>query len=157
MSPESTVLIPRVVMKESTRNLETIIPFTKPITALITMGRRKQSGRGTPATANSADITPPRLAILPMERSNSLMLMMRVAPIEMITKSEICLLILMKFVSVKKEVGLRMLNTAMMRKSASNVPYVWSKDLRFFFMPIPFFRRYNNRITPVWRSVFDRW
>ena len=92
------------------------------MTRLIRIGRKKHSGSGKPATASNADITPPRLAILPMDRSNSLMLITSVAPMEMITSSEICRVMLIKFVSVKNDLGLSTLNITIISVSANKVP-----------------------------------
>ena len=83
------MLMPRVVMKDSTRNRAMIQPFTQPTTRLMSTGSRKHRGRGMPPTAIKAHMTPPREAMEPMDRSNSLMLMTRVAPMEMMTIREI--------------------------------------------------------------------
>ena len=67
-------------------------------------------------------MTPPRLAMEHTDRSNSLMLITSVAPMEMITIREIWREMFRKFFTVKKALGRSRLNTRMMTARASSVP-----------------------------------
>ena len=109
-------------MKDSTLNFATIQPLIQPITKLTMIGMIKHTTMGSPFTARIAAMIPPRLAIEPTDRSNSLILITSVAPSEIITSNEICLVMLIKFVSVKNEVGLIKLNRIINNASASMVP-----------------------------------
>ena len=99
------------------------------ITKLTMIGMIKHTTMGSPFTARIAAMIPPRLAIEPTDRSNSLILITSVAPSEIITSNEICLVMLIKFVSVKNEVGLIILNRIIINASASMVPY----DCKIYF------------------------
>ena len=122
MTPERTVLMPRVVMKDSTRNRATTQPFSNPMKKLMTTGTKKHTAMGRLFTASKAAMMPPRDAILPTDRSNSLTLMTRVVPREIITSREIWRVMLMKFVRVQNLSGRMRLNAATMTASARTVP-----------------------------------
>ena len=114
--------MPRVVMKDSTRNRATIQPLTRPMATLTTMGSRKHTTIGRPRTASRAAITPPKEAMLPMDRSNSLTDLTAVAPREIMTSREICRVMLMKFFTVQKDAGRMTQNTKVMAARAIRVP-----------------------------------
>ena len=122
MTPERTVLIPRVVMKDSTRNRATTQPFSRPMKKLMITGSRKHTAMGRPFTASTAAMMPPRDAMLPTDRSNSLTLITSVVPREIITSREIWRVMLMKFVRVQNLSGRMRLNDATMTASARTVP-----------------------------------
>ena len=109
-------------MKDITRNRATTQPFSRPMKKLRTTGTRKHTTIGRPFTASRAAMMPPRDAMLPTDRSNSLTLITRVAPREIITSREIWRVILMKLVRVQNLSGRMMLNAATMTASARTVP-----------------------------------
>ena len=71
---------------------------------------------------NRAAITPPRLTIFPMDKSNSLMVITKVAPKATIANGAACLLMLRKFLTVQKEAGRRIEKIRMITVSAATVP-----------------------------------
>ena len=83
---------------------------------------RKPAPTGMPATAIRAAITPPRLAMLPTDKSNSFTTITMVAPMEIMVRAAICRLILIKFFRVRKAAGFRTPNIMMITRSAIMVP-----------------------------------
>ncbi|MDF2611710.1 MAG: hypothetical protein K0R92_3184, partial [Lachnospiraceae bacterium] len=108
--PARIVLVPRVVIKDSILNFVTSHPLIHPMMKQRTIGVIKQIAIGIPATASLAATTPPKLAKAPTDKSNSLTLIAKVAPKAMITKSDICFVILIKFDNVKNASGRNTLN-----------------------------------------------
>ena len=114
--------MPSVVIKERIPNFATITPFTQPTIRPATTAAKKQTGIGTPWIDKSAATTPPRLTMFPMERSNSLTVITKVAPSATIARGAAWRVILRKFFSVKNDAGLRSPKIPMMTTNAATVP-----------------------------------
>ena len=78
VNPPITVPIASVVTNDNTLKCVTIAPLINPIPKPMMTGIKMLTATGTPKIASLAATTPPRLAIAPIDRSNSCTLITRV-------------------------------------------------------------------------------
>ena len=116
------VLAARVMMKDMTLKVVTINPFMNPSIAEASMATTRQPAKGMPSMASFAATTPPKLAMVPMDRSNSSTHMISVVPRAQIASRDICREMLIKFARVAKVDGRSTVKTRIMTASARIVP-----------------------------------
>ena len=122
------MLAARVMIKDMTLNVVTINPFMNPSSAEASMAIVRQPAKGMPSMASFAATTPPKLAMVPMDRSNSSTHIISVAHSAQMANRDICREILMKFAKVAKVFGRSAVKIRMITASARIVPYVRRKS-----------------------------
>jgi len=121
--PPKNVAVASVVTKDGNFSFATSIPLNSPNPRHKPIDRTIESKGAIPETIKPATKTPAKDTILAKDRSNSEIANIYVAPIATIISIEICCVIFMKFLTVKKIVGLKALNNIIIPKSAKSVPY----------------------------------